>query len=301
MNMRKVLIFALISALIFISCGKDKGPATDLHIFLIGIDGLSNNGLKLARTPNLDRLVEEGVLVVHNRGVMPTVSKPNWAAILTGVGPEQNSVVSNDWTIDNHPFEPVGKDESGHPISLFNVLEDAAPELRTAMFYDWKELTDFLNLSKIDHAELLKNTAEDFQKVINYIWDSRPNFCFIYFGIVDEVGHQYGWESKEYLQAIELVDSCIGQLLKLMEKEGLYEKSYFIVVSDHGGVGKGHGGVSLAEIETPLIIAGPATAKNKIVLQPVNNFDVASTVLYLFGIEQPSYWLGKPISAAFEQ
>ena len=35
---------------------------------------------------------------IHARGVIPTVSSPNWASMIMGAGPEQHGITSNDWS-----------------------------------------------------------------------------------------------------------------------------------------------------------------------------------------------------------
>jgi hypothetical protein len=34
--------------------------------------------------------------------------------------------------------------------------------------------------------------------------------------------------------------------------------------------------------------------------QPINLFDTASTIAYLFGLKQPYEWIGRPVLGAFE-
>ena len=67
------------------------------HLVIIGCDGMSPNGVQTAATPVMHRLMSEGAWSLHTRGVMPTVSSPNWASMIMGAGPEQHGVASNDW------------------------------------------------------------------------------------------------------------------------------------------------------------------------------------------------------------
>lgn len=46
-----------------------------------------------------------------------------------------------------------------------------------------------------------------------------------------------------------------------MKKEGLYEDTYFMFLSDHGGIGHGHGGFSVDEMIVPWGITGPDIKK----------------------------------------
>ena len=80
----------------------------------------------------------------------------------------------------------------------------------------------------------------------------------------------------------------------------MLEQTVLIVTSDHGGVGKGHGGATMAEIEIPWIIAGPGVTPAKELTSFVNIYDTAATVAHVFGLTAPDCWIAKPVLEAFE-
>lgn len=55
----------------------------------------------------------------------------------------------------------------------------------------------------------------------------------------------------------------------------------------------------MAEIEIPWIIAGPGVAAGHEIKTPVNTYDTAVTVAYVFGLKTPDCWIGRPVSEAF--
>lgn len=73
-----------------------------------------------------------------------------------------------------------------------------------------------------------------------------------------------------------------------------------MIVADHGGIGTGHGGESMLELEVPWIIRGPGVIKDRMIAQPVNIYDTAPSIASLFHLEQPYEWIGRPVLAAFE-
>src|SRR5271157_6012000 len=94
------LVLAVTLALVGVAGGA--GPALAQvkgvdHVVIVGVDGLSPDGIRKAETPVLHGLMKEGASTLHARGVMPTSSSPNWASIIMGAGPEQHGVTSNDW------------------------------------------------------------------------------------------------------------------------------------------------------------------------------------------------------------
>ena len=82
----------------------------------------------------------------------------------------------------------------------------------------------------------------------------------------DKIGHAHGWGTAAYVLALEHVDREVGEFFKDLKKAGLLEETHVLVVSDHGGVGHGHGGLSMEELLTPWIIAGPGIIRNKMLL-----------------------------------
>ena len=52
-------------------------PTGVQHAVVVGVDGLSPDGVSQADAPNLKRLRKQGAWTFHARGVMPTSSSPN--------------------------------------------------------------------------------------------------------------------------------------------------------------------------------------------------------------------------------
>lgn len=283
---------------IFQHCSSDR--AVSQRIILIGIDGVGISGFQNARTPTLDALARTGALSLKTRAVMPTVSAPNWGSHLLGAGPEQHGITNNGWTTSNHTLEPTSSDENGYFPSVFSIIREQIPGAMTGFFYDWEALADLYNLSYIDKVEFSKGFEETFAKVTPWVIANDPDFTFIYMGHPDGEGHAHQWGSKEYIKAIEDVDAALNQFIKALKEAGLFENTHIIVVSDHGGVNYGHGGVSMEEFETPWIISGPGVISDRVIEQPNDVANTASTIAYLMGLEQPIAWTGSPVYGAFK-
>lgn len=295
--MKKIftLLLIVVSIINFTSCQNYKTK----RVILLGVDGLSTDGIQVAKTPYLNRLIRDGAFTLKARGVMPTVSAPNWGSMLCGAGPEQHGMTKNGWTTNNYTVEATTTDDDGYFPSIFTIIREQMPEAKTAIFYDWNALIDLFNPKYIDSIHFAKDYEEVYEKAIPYVIESKPEFAFIYAGHVDHIGHTYQHGSPEYYKSIEDVDAKIGELLNALDKAGLYEETHIIVISDHGGVGYGHGGESMAEIQVPWLIKGPGIIKNRLIAEPVNTYNTASTIAYLFGLQQHEHWIGKPVLGAF--
>ena len=99
---------------------------------------------------------------------------------------------------------------------------------------------------------------------------------------------------------MKVLDAYIGDIIQAITEAGMFEETIFIVTSDHGGLEKGHGGKTMEEMETPFIISGKGIKKNHIIQQSMMQFDVGSTIITLFNIEQPQVWTGRPMNEIFE-
>lgn len=268
------------------------------HIIIFGIDALSIDGLQTARTPNLDFIMNNGAYSVHSRGVMPTVSAPNWASLLMGAGPEQHGITSNEWDPADPPFPAVTGKGKLFP-SIVSILKEQQPASITAALFDWDKFQVMLPKEDLDFSLLTKTQSETITTGIDYFLSIKPTLTFLYMTFVDDAGHHYGHGTREYYSAITQADSLLGLILQAIKKNRLDDSTLIIVVSDHGGVQKGHGGESLAEIEVPMFIYGTGVCRGKEIKEPVNNYDCAATIAYILGLKQPDAWLGKPIKSIF--
>ncbi len=300
---RKVLLYGILLifsvCLVLQSCrtSPDEEPAP--MVILIGIDGMSNPGLQRASTPNIDELIRQGATSLSTRAVMPTISGPNWASHLLGAGPVQHGVTMNGWTPATTILTPTETDEQGFFPSVFSVIRDQDPGAVTGFVYDWKDLGYIFDTEKISKVAYTGSHHESIEVITPWIIEQQPDFTFIYMGYPDEVGHEYKWESEEFIRSLGEVDGVLGILFDVLKEAGLFDQTIFIVASDHGGIDYGHGGVSMEEVVIPWIISGPGTIRDKLIEQPNDVFNTASTIIHLLGLEQPYSWIGRPVSGAF--
>jgi arylsulfatase A-like enzyme len=91
----------------------------------------------------------------------------------------------------------------------------------------------------------------------------------------------------------------IGKVLAALEEEKMLRDTVVLVTSDHGGVNKGHGGATMAELEIPWIIYGRGVRRGHEIQTPINTYDTALTVAHILGVKPHPAWIGKPITEAF--
>src|SRR5579871_6929285 len=107
------------------------------RVIIIGVDGLSVDGIATARVPRLRELMSRAAWTMEARGVLPTLSSPNWASAINGASPAQHGITSNGYLRRMVELEPVCRTEDGKFPTIFGLLRDERPASRIAVFHDW--------------------------------------------------------------------------------------------------------------------------------------------------------------------
>lgn len=267
------------------------------RVLVIGLDGFGAEGYKMAKHPNIDALVAEGVLSLTTRPVMPSVTMPNWTSHLSGAGPEEHGVVNNNWTIEKHDLQPVEADNEGFYPSVFKLLKDQVPNVKTAFYYNWANLIKSFNQKYLDEVSFEPDFSytNNYQRANDFMVKNQkePTMVFLYTVHIDHAGHDHKWLSPQYIAAIEEADVAIGKLVNQLKIENLYKDTNFLLISDHGGIPTGHGGVSMSEMQVPWGATGPQINKLGLVDYPNSNKNTSLVVANIFGLKDiPNSWSG---------
>jgi predicted AlkP superfamily pyrophosphatase or phosphodiesterase len=274
--------------------GAWHGP----RVIVVGVDGLSVDGVSTAHMPRLRDLMARSAWTLEARGVLPTLSSPNWASAINGASPAQHGITSNGWFRHMVEFQPVCRGEDGKFPTIFGVLRTDYPTSKIAVFHDWAGFSELLEKRAPDVMRHERGPARTTAAAIAYWRENHPALTFIHLDNVDHAGHAHGWYSKEYYRAAQAADGYIGQVLDMLDALSVRESTFILVTSDHGGTVHGHGKNSLPEILIPWILSGPGVAPGRIAA-PVNTFDTALTVAWIFGLDTPPCWIGRPVLTAF--
>ncbi len=290
----KLRLTAFVALSVFLIASK---PLLAQRVVMIGLDGFSAQGFKNTKHPNLDRIFSEGAWSLTTRPVMPSVTLPNWTSHLTGSGPEEHGVSSNSWTLQKYELEPLQKDAQGYYPSIFKILKEQKPDVKTAYYFNWKALINPINTRYIDQVSFEENDGfrDNYAKALSFIEQNRksPTFVFLYSVRIDHAGHSHKWMSPEYVSAIEEADSAIGKFLDDLKAKDLYKDTHFIFATDHGGKENGHGGMSMLEMQVPWAVAGPMVKKRGEMTSFNSNKNTSFVIAKIFGLKKlPECWTG---------
>ncbi len=271
------------------------------HVVIIGIDGLSSAGLMKAEAPVMHRMIAEGAFKYDGRAVLPSSSSSNWSAMILGAGPEITGVTSNDWKpVDPKSMKPVVVNNVGRSPSIYDIIRQQRPQAEQGVIFHWDDYGRLLQKEMVNRYEHGATETESATKFASYIVDKKPTFALLHLDHVDHAGHEIGHMTPAYLQSIAKADSLVGLVLKAIEQAGMKDNTLVMIVADHGGIKKGHGGESVEEITIPVIYYGRAVKKGYSIQQPVYQYDVAATVAFALNLDVPYSWTSRPVKAAFK-
>jgi hypothetical protein len=219
--------------------GQWRGRSRPRNVILVGWDGVQRNHLKEAlgrgELPHLDRLAAEGALVAIDI-LRTTDTKSGWTQILTGLEPETTGIFSNR---DLRPIPPgltiferlekhfgadniataalIGKGEADLGDDPGSSYANAAPVMDA--FMNGLGPNDAVGTAALQYLEVFRN---------------RPFFFFVHFADVDQMGHYFGENSREYNNALLSCDAWLGNLVRSLKNMDIYRDTLIYVTSDHG-------------------------------------------------------------------
>ena len=276
-----------------VACGMAwAGPR---RVIVIGVDGLGGAAIEQAWTPNLHALMERGSWTLKARAVIPTVSSPNWASMIMGATPAHHGVTSNDWEPNKFDLAPTCKGLRGTFPTVFAQLRQDKPKMRIGIVHDWTGYGRLVEPKTADLLENVKGSEEATKRAVAWWLESKPDLLFLHLDDVDHAGHDKGWWTKEYFEAVSKIDGLVGRVLAAVRQAGLESSTMILVTADHGGQAKSHGGLSAQHVEIPWIAAGPGVPKGREIRTVVNTYDTASTLGKWFGVKPNACWIGKPV------
>ncbi|MCE7992703.1 MAG: alkaline phosphatase [Roseivirga sp.] len=275
---------------------SDQPERSTRHVVLIGSDGLGAYAFEKARIPNIRKLMNGGSYSLQARSVLPSSSAVNWASMIMGSGPELHGFTEWGSKTPELPSRIVGS-EGIYP-SIFSLVDEQLPGEKKGVSYTWGGIGYLFEKSLVDLDHNGGSDKETTDKAIDFITKEKPALTFVHFGQPDGAGHTIGHDTPEYYTAVEEIYEQIGRILDALESRGMMDETVIILSSDHGGVGKGHGGKTLLEVEIPWIICGKDIPARGELTSSIVTYDTGATIARLLGLNQPQFWTGRPVLEA---
>jgi predicted AlkP superfamily pyrophosphatase or phosphodiesterase len=242
-------------------------------VLLISIDGLQpadviqadKRGIDI---PNLKRFVAEGSYASGVRGVLPTVTYPSHATLVTGVSPARHGIFGNT-SFDAMQINQSGWYWYGSDYKVPTLWDAAAKAGRTSANVHWPvsvgvrsitwSIPQIWRTGHADDAKLIKALATpglvesleaslgDYAAGIDetitsdenrgrfsaaLIAREKPYFATVYLTALDHEQHGKGPDTPEAHAVLRRIDAIVGDLVAAQMKA--HPDSVIAIASDHG-------------------------------------------------------------------
>jgi len=300
--MKKLFIIHIVLLLIF-ACGVDDGsnnnpPIEDIivvdstkinrKVLVIGIDGFRSDVMQDTITPFLHSLTKHNNLYYTldhiTEGI--TYSGPNWSSMLTGVHLDKHNVTGNGFENDNYDEYPP----------FFYYIEQANENINTASIVNWTPINTYILSNYADYAPLESiNDLDVFEAAKNTLLDDGPNhdIIFLQFDELDGAGHEHGFSPfiDGYINTAATLDGYCQSLFNIINDKRLNGEDWlYVIISDHGGEGTGHGDADHPNINrTIFFVQHPELIFKANCCYTSSQVDLATTVLDFLGISSSQF------------
>jgi len=311
---KNIAALLLTGSLALSANAKEKPNIIWLMAEDIGLD-IECYGMPAVKTPNLNKLAEEGIKFT-NCFCTNSICSPSRSAMMTGVHQNKinaqhhrsnrdvplqepykpftywlrkagytcilghHAVMSKGRKIDcNFKTQAIGEWDGIEHFGLFDKYDTFTPEDQP--FFAQIQL-------KVTHRGDWWNEVRDKSKhPVNPDDVVLPSF------LADDPVIRLDW--AKYLDQMEYMDDEVGMIIQELKDKGMYENTIIIFIGDNGRCNlRGKGYLHDSGLHIPLIVSWPAGIKaGQVRDDVVSTTDITATILDWAEAEMPDYLTGK--------
>ena len=227
------------------------------RVYIVLVDALDASFVSEQLTPHLWQLATapdaRGAFYPHAQAIMPSVTSPNHAAVMTGTYAEAHGIVGNLlWNrTSGTPTRSEGADLEVE--TLYTVVEKERPSLTTAGVFGKARLVSlFGNVpgrqhrpdvlwgdpeseeEPIDPRAGFASDERTMNEALRVITERDPDLLFVALPDVDRTAHLFGPASNQARRAVLEADRQLGRLVDLTRRLGIWNHLVLMVTADHG-------------------------------------------------------------------
>jgi predicted AlkP superfamily pyrophosphatase or phosphodiesterase len=241
------------------------------RLIIISFDGLSTLDFNyISGLPNFKEYLREASYCKRVYSIYPSVTYPAHATIVTGKYPRSHGIVNNtllqpcrkspDWYwqrkyIKGETFYDAAIKKGMKvaallwPVTAKSKIQYNMPEIFANRPWQNQIMVSLLNGGPLYQLELNKNFGhirkglkqpylDDFvhQSAVYTIKNKKPDITMIHYVDLDSMRHHYGFNSIQAKQALERHDERLGEIIKTLKENDMYEDSTIILLGDHGSL-----------------------------------------------------------------
>lgn len=241
------------------------------HLIVISFDGLSTLDFEYINSlPNFKNFINESSYCKNVYSIYPTLTYPAHATIVTGKYPKNHGIINNtllqpgkkspDW----YWYRKYIKGETLYDIAIKSGMKVAAllwpvtakssiqynmPEIFANRPWHNQIMVSLLNGSPLFQI-ILNNrfgalrdglsqpNLDNFthQSLLYTIEEKKPDVTLVHYTDLDTMRHYNSFYSKEAKEALKRHDSRLGDIIKALKANNIYEDSTVIVLGDHSSL-----------------------------------------------------------------
>lgn len=291
----------------------------NMNIILLTIDTLRADHLECygydkVKTPNINKLADEGIIFEHNI-VQAPLTLPSHSSIFTGTNPLYHGIRDNGgfYLDESHTtLAEILKNRgflTGAFVAAFVLDSRWGLNQGFDYYYDNFDLTKYKTPS-LDAVQ--RRGDEVIDEAYDWIEKNHQHKFFAWIHLYDphtpyEPPEPYKSQYQNrpfglYDGEIAYVDQLMTEFRKFMEDRNLWEKTLIIFTSDHGeSLGEhkesAHGFfIYDSDIRVPLIIRFPENKfQGNHITKQVRSIDIMPTILHITGVELPESIQGESL------
>ena len=261
-------IFILSSILITMLAHPLLGRAqNDVYVYVLVLDGLDLQTFKEALDsgglPNIKRYFIKDGAFFEGVSLFPSASNTVYQAVVSGLFPGHAGIPYLTWfnRKTKRPinyFTPNGQRRLGRDIlNLLTMLDEESSEdgLTPSTIFKMlgkDTLAIYSSFSGDANVRLPKNPLPAlwavfvkgkeekldeyaFHYLTRYISkENIPRFAMVGLYSSDALGHHFGRGSPRVIENLKAFDERLGRFISLLKEKGIFEKTYIILLADHG-------------------------------------------------------------------
>ena len=248
--------------------GKERAQ----YIILISLDSVYEDDFeRLSKMPIFNELIQRGAYSKEVTSVYPTLTYPIHTSIITGTYPNKHGIYHNHalqpgvpsknqtwfWYQDevkvptlfdhlaNHHLitASILWPVTGHANITYNLPEVIALEGENQAIKMLKAGTpSYLINQYLKYGRILGDGEQprldrfSTAVAVDTIKKNKPNFLALHLISVDHFRHKTGVQSSEVDEAFKVYEQSITDIVEATKKAGIYEKTIFVITSDHGQI-----------------------------------------------------------------
>lgn len=241
------------------------------YMVVISLDAVSSKDIEIMKNlPNISKLIKNGSLIKNVNSIYPSLTYPAHVTIVTGKYPVNHGITNNtilSFKEENPNWNWYGNKIKGEtlftlakkkglktasilwPVTGKVKIDYNMPEIFTTKPWQNQIVMSALAGSKIFQFNMNKKFShirqgikepylDDFATAcaIETIKKYKPNLTMIHLIDVDSNRHDFGYSSKEALEALKRHDLRVGEIIKALKEAKIYEDTTLILLGDHSAI-----------------------------------------------------------------